>query len=82
MKDKKDCNIYVMPPAITDEDTTALFNGIMEVVKHKLELDAKAEIINLNLTQERLISELKAKSAECNRLKNAIIYLKSKLNNL
>ena len=68
-----------MPPAITDEDISALFNGIMKVVKHKIELDKKAEIINLNLTQEKLIKELKEKTAECNRLKNEILYLKSKI---
>ena len=79
MKEKKDCNIYVMPPSITDDDITALFKGIMGVVKHKLELDTKAEILNLNLSNEKLLSELKAKTAECNRLKNEIIYLKSQL---
>lgn len=81
MKEKKDCNIYVMPPKITDEDITALFNGIVSIVKHKLELDAKAEILNLNLDREKLIKQLKAKTNECNRLKNEIIYLKSKLSN-
>ena len=79
MKEKKDCNVYVMPPAITDEDITALFNGIVNVVRHKLELDVKAKVLNLNLTQEKLLNELKAKTAECNRLKNEIIYLKSKI---
>ena len=78
MKDKK-CNLYIMPPAITDEDISALFNGIMKVVKHKIELDKKAEILNLNLTQEKLLRELKEKTAECNRLKNEIIYLKSQI---
>ena len=79
MKEKKDCNVYVMPPVITDEDITALFKGIVNVVRHKLELDVKAQVLNLNLTQEKLINELKAKTAECNRLKNEIIYLKSKI---
>ena len=79
MKDKKDCNVYVMPPAISDEDITALFNGIMKVVKHKMELDTKAQILSLNLTQEKLVKELKAKTNECIRLKNEIIYLKSQL---
>ena len=74
--DKK-CNIYVMPPSISDEDITALFNGIMQVVKHKLELDTKAQMLNLNLSNEKLIKELKEKTAECIRLKNEIIYLKS-----
>ena len=75
----KNCNIYVMPPAITDDDITALFNGIMKVVKHKMELDAKAQILNFNLTQEKLLKELKEKTAECVRLKNEIIFLKSQL---
>ena len=68
-----------MPPAISDEDITALFNGIMKVVKHKMELDTKAQILSLNLTQEKLVKELKAKTNECIRLKNEIIYLKSQL---
>ncbi len=79
MKEKKDCNIYVLPPKITDEDITALFNGIVNIVRHKLELDTKAQILNLNFTNEKLIKELKAKTNECNRLKNEIIYLKSQL---
>lgn len=73
--------IHVMPPAITDEDITALFNGIINVVKKKIELEKNAEIININLNHERLLNELKEKRAEISRLKNEIIYLKSKIKN-
>lgn len=73
--------IHVMPPAITDEDITALFNGIVNVVKKKFELEKNAETINLNLNIERLIKENKEKTAEIIRLKNEIIYLKSKIEN-
>lgn len=73
--------IHVMPPAITDEDITALFNGIVNVVKKKFELEKNAETINLNLNVERLIKELHEKQAEINRLKNEIIHLKSQIKN-
>lgn len=73
--------IHVMPPAITDEDITALFNGIINVVKKKIELEKNAEIININLNQEKLLNELKEKRAEIVRLKNEIIYLKSQIKN-
>lgn len=71
--------IHVMPPAISDDDIMALFNGIVNVVKKKFELEKNAEIININLNHERLVKELKEKQAEISRLKNEIIYLKSKL---
>lgn len=85
MKENKTENpnykIHVMPPAITDADITALFNGIINVVKKKIELEKNAEIINLNIDHNRLLRELKEKQAEINRLKNEIIHLKSQLNN-
>lgn len=73
--------IHVMPPSISDEDITALFNGIVNVVKKKFELEKNAETINLNLNYENVVRELNEKRAEIVRLKNEIIYLKSKLNN-
>lgn len=72
--------IHVMPPTITDEDITALFNGIVNVVKKKFELEKNAETINLNFNLEKVVKELKEKQAEIVRLKNEIIYLKSQLN--
>ncbi len=74
--------LHVMPPQITDADITALFNGIVNVVKKKFELEKNAETLNLNLNMEKLIKELKEKQAEINRLKNEIIFLKNELNNL
>lgn len=83
MIDKKDSQqnfkLHVMPPAITDEDITALFNGIINVVKKKVELERNSKIIEMNLTQERLLKELKEKRAEIIRLKNEIIHLKAEL---
>lgn len=79
MKKKDDCNIFVMPPTITDEDVAALFNGIFNVMKRKTELEFRSHIINSNVAIERLKNELKSKTAECIRLKNEIVYLKSKL---
>lgn len=76
---QSECSIHVMPPQITDADITALFNGVVCVVKKKIELENKAEIINANLNIEKLLKALKEKEAECVRLKNEIIYLKSKL---
>ena len=71
--------IHVMPPSITDDDITALFNGIVTVVKKKNELEKSAERINLNLNMDKLMKELKEKQAEIARLKNEIIFLKSQL---
>ena len=73
------CNVLVMPPKISDDDITALFNGILKIVKRKFELENNCEIINLNSNLHKLKQQLKEKQAECNRLKNEIIYLKSKL---
>ncbi|MBO5954354.1 MAG: hypothetical protein J6Q13_00110 [Clostridia bacterium] len=69
--------IHVMPPSITDEDITALFNGIVNVVKKKFELEKNAETLNLTINHDRLLKELKEKNAEIIRLKNEILYLKS-----
>lgn len=71
--------IHVMPPQITDEDISALFNGIINVVKKKFELEKNAETITLNFNLEKVLKELKEKNAEIIRLKNEIIYLKGKL---
>lgn len=81
MKDieTNDCQIHVMPPSISDDDINALFNGILNVVKKKFELETKANIINLNSSIEKLMKQLNEKNAECNRLKNEIIHLKSNL---
>ena len=65
-----DCTIHVMPPTISDDDITALFQGIVKVVKKKFELEKNAEIINLNLSHEKIVKELKEKKAEIVRLKN------------
>ena len=79
--DKNDsCQIHVMPPQITDSDITALFNGLLNIVKKKIELDSKAQFINISTDMQKLSSELKAKQAECIRLKNEIIKLKAELN--
>lgn len=80
-KEKQEqCNVYVMPSAISDNDITALFQGLLNVVKKKFELDSQAEFICYNQDIARLKNELKIKTAECNRLKNEIINLKSLLN--
>ena len=50
---------------------------ILNVVKKKIELDTKAEILNMNTNLSKLMKELQEKTAECNRLKNEIIFLKS-----
>ena len=81
-KEKQNCQIHVMPPAITDADINALFNGILNVVKKKIELETKAEFLNMNSNIEKLVAELKQKTAECNRMKNEIIFLKNELDEL
>ena len=75
----KNCNVHIMPPAITDEDISALFNGILNVVKKKFELENKSNILNMNLNMEKLLKQLHEKQSEINRLKNEIIYLKSQI---
>lgn len=80
-ENKIETKIHVMPPSITDEDISALFNGILNVVKKKIELENKAEIININANYTKLLKDYKEKQAECNRLKNEIIFLKSQLKN-
>ena len=77
--ENKNYKIHVMPPSITDEDISALFNGILNVVKKKFELEKNAETINLHLSIDSTLKELKEKNAEIIRLKNEIIYLKSQL---
>lgn len=79
MEKEPNCQIHMMPPTISDEDISALFNGIVGIMKRKIELDAKAEIINLNCNTEKILKQLKEKEAECNRLKNEIIHLKALL---
>ncbi len=77
----KDFKLHVMPSQISDQDIEALFGGLLKIVQKKYELDTRAEIINLNLTHDKLLKALNEKQAECNRLKNEIIYLKASLKN-
>ena len=82
MKEKdsqNDCQIHIMPTAITDEDISALFNGLLNVVKKKFELDSQSSLLVMNNDNFRLKKELSEKQAECNRLKNEIINLKRQL---
>lgn len=74
------CKIHSMPSAITDQDISALFEGLISIIKRKVEIDNKAKILESNFSNEKLLRELNAKKAECNRLKNEILYLKQKLN--
>ena len=79
LDENKIYKIHVMPPSITDEDISALFNGILNVVKKKFELEKNAETIILHLNMDKTLRELKEKNAEISRLKNEIIYLQSQL---
>ena len=58
-ENKIETKIHVMPPSITDEDISALFNGILNVVKKKIELENKAEIININANYTKLLKDYK-----------------------
>ena len=80
-KTKINCKLHVMPPQISDEDINALFSGLVSIVRRKIELESRAEIININLNCDKLTRALKAKQAECVRLKNEILNLKSQLEN-
>lgn len=80
-KSNINCRLHVMPPQISDEDINALFSGLVSIVRRKIELESRAEIININLNYDKLSRELKAKQAECVRLKNEILNLKSQLEN-
>ena len=72
------CNLIVMTPLISDEDITALFKGLIGVVRKKIELETRSEIINMNISNQKLLKELKEKQSECNRLKNELLYYKNK----
>ncbi len=76
---KDNCKIHVMPPTISDEDISVLLNGIIGIVKRKVELESQADIINLNINISKLQKEIKQKTAECNRLKNEILFLKTQI---
>lgn len=78
---KQQCSVHVMPSPISDEDINALFAGIVSIMKRKIELETKAQIINTQSYCEKLLAELKTKQAECNRLKNEILHLKSLIAN-
>lgn len=78
-KPKTQCSVHVMPPPISDEDINALFAGIVSIMKRKIELETKAQVINTQSYCEKILAELKAKQAECNRLKNEILRLKNLL---
>lgn len=80
-KSNINCRLHVMPPQISDEDINALFSGLVSIVRRKIELESRAEIININLSYDKLSRALKAKQAECIRLKNEILNLKSQLEN-
>lgn len=69
----------MMPSAISDDDISALFNGLLGIVKRKAELDSREEVLSLNISRDRLMKLVDEKQAEINRLKNEIIYLKSEL---
>ncbi|MBR1988494.1 MAG: hypothetical protein IKA36_05610 [Clostridia bacterium] len=74
-----ECTIHVIPQTISDSDINALFLGLVDVVKKKIELDYKSQFLNLSSDYVRIEKLLKEKTAECNRLKNEIVFLKSKL---
>ena len=80
-KFKPNFKLHVMKPSISDEDITALFNGIINVVKKKVELENNSQIIEMNLCHDMLVKELKEKKAEIVRLKNEILRLKSQIKN-
>ena len=72
------CRIHVMPTSITDEDISVLFNSVLNILRRKMELETKRELISMNIHRDKLLSLLKEKQAEINRLKNEILYLKAK----
>lgn len=80
-KDKNQkCTIHVLPQTITDNDINSLFLGLVDIVKKKIELDYKSQFIAINSDYSRIEKQLKEKTAECNRLKNEILFLKSQIN--
>ena len=74
------CTIHVLPQTITDNDINSLFLGLVDIVKKKIELDYKSQFINLNSGYAKMEKLLKEKTAECNRLKNELLFLKSQTN--
>ena len=77
-ENNKQCNIHVLPSTISDEDISALLGGIVSIIKKKYELEKQNAVLNMTENIAILKKQLKEKIAECNRLKNEILYLKSK----
>ena len=83
MKNKdneSNCNIHVMPSQISDDDISILFNGIISLIKKKIELENQTKFIQICEDINDLKKKLKEKTAECNRLKNELLFLKSHQN--
>lgn len=74
------CTVHVIPTSITDNDINSLFLGLVDIVKKKIELDYKSQFLTLNTDYSKIEKQLKEKTAECNRLKNEILFLKSQIN--
>lgn len=66
------CNIHTINPIITDKDLSALFDGLMDVVKKKYELDYSAKIMNLDKKIEILTSLIKERDQEILSLKEKL----------
>ncbi len=80
-KDKNQkCTIHVLPQTISDNDINSLFLGLVDIVKKKIELDYKSQFITLGSNYSKIEKRLKEKTAECNRLKNELLFLKSQTN--
>ena len=73
------CKVHIIPPCITDNDINSLFLGLVDIVKRKIELDYKSQLVNINTDHSKTKKLLQEKTAECNRLKNEILYLKAQL---
>lgn len=74
------CNIHIMPTTISDEDISILFNGIISLVRKKIELENQSKFVEICEDITELKKKLKEKTAECNRLKNEILFLKNHQN--
>ena len=67
--EKDNCKIHTINPTITDQDLSALFEGLIDVVKKKYELDYASKIINLNKKIEILTKLIREKDIEILNLK-------------
>ena len=88
MKDRNDfikvidTKLYNNESEFTDEDISALFSGVLNIIKEKIFIESESELYRLQKECELLQNALDMKTKELNKIKNKNIYLKTIINNI